>query len=108
MTKANEFYLKMKELKLVPDVETYNSLIKMAIHNPRLQTDNDRYNSIIDYLNEMKREGVTPNLRTFNSSLYGLTKIPRFPKSLSTALSIIKEMKILNIRKFTIHEALLL
>ena len=84
---------------MVPDIETYNILIKNLMHQKAYNSTIDALESIINMVKLISKHGLTPNLRTFNSVLYSFSKVGLSKKIPSTTLQILQEMKLLNIGK---------
>lgn len=85
----------MKGNQIRLDLTSYNYLLRSTCSIK--ESHEARWEFIIDHLKEMKENGLTPNLRTFNSVFYALRRNGITENTLSLSLSVLAEMKRLNI-----------
>jgi len=81
----------MKQNNILLDLTTYNYLIRSTCFIK--QSYETRWQFIIECLQEMKKNSIQPNLRTFNSILYTLRRCSLYEHGPTLALSILNEMK---------------
>ncbi|CAN2388403.1 mitochondrial [Pristimantis euphronides] len=92
-TQAFSMYTDLLNNRLTGDVYTFNALILAA---PETRTElKDKSALIMELLNHMEQQKVTPNLLTFNSVMKSFRKIGPAVKGL--AMQTLMEMKALNI-----------
>jgi hypothetical protein len=84
---------------LVPDIETYNALLKFQTYNKKYTSLMDAYDGTMSLLKTISTNGVTPNLRTFTNLLFSFAKMGRIRKIPLMTINVLKEMEMLNIRK---------
>jgi hypothetical protein len=109
----------MKNHNLVPDLNTMNELIRLiayisssSVYNKKDDSTNKteplvekkseltidkKIEIIMEKLNEIKKYELTPNLLTFNNTLFVIKSFGLNQKSIPLALNILKEMELLNI-----------
>ncbi|XP_061582407.1 small ribosomal subunit protein mS39 [Cololabis saira] len=91
--KAFSTYTDMLNNRLTADVHIFNALISAA---PDLRDKyNERWDLVVELLNQMTQQKVRPNLLTFNSVLKALRKCGYLAKT--HALHALNEMKMLGI-----------
>ena len=88
---------KMKNEKMVPDIETLNLIIRNLMYQKVYNSPTEAIEKTIDMLKYISENGIVPNIRTFNNTLYSLSQMGRNIEIPSVSLSILKEMKLLNI-----------
>ncbi len=88
--RAYFFYELMRENNLQPNVETYNSLIKI-VHYLR-ESSETRWLLIEELLNHMKDQKIRPNLFTLNAILEQITKFGLWKYSKNLAQKTLVEM----------------
>ncbi|XP_033829986.1 pentatricopeptide repeat domain-containing protein 3, mitochondrial [Periophthalmus magnuspinnatus] len=92
-SRAFGFYTDMLNNRVTGDVHIFNALISAA---PEVREKyNDRWDLIVELLNQMKQQKVPPSLQTFNSVLKSLRRCGYLAKSHS--LNTLSEMKALGI-----------
>ena len=84
---------------MVPDIETYNIILRNLMYQKNYNSTKDAFETIMNMVKLISKQGLVPNLRTFNSILYSISKIGRSKIVPNTALKILEEMKLLNIGK---------
>ncbi|XP_036291818.1 pentatricopeptide repeat domain-containing protein 3, mitochondrial isoform X4 [Pipistrellus kuhlii] len=90
---ALNMYAELLNNRLHADVYTFNSLIEAtAAMNEKFD---EKWNNILELLNQMVAQKVTPNLQTFNTILKCLRRFYAFGKS--PALQTLREMKAIGI-----------
>ncbi|XP_076332444.1 small ribosomal subunit protein mS39 [Tachypleus tridentatus] len=95
VAKAYDLYKKMQEKQIPANTETYNSLLALV---PFLREKSDsRWTLVLEFLENMKRESLLPNIGTFNAVLEVLSKFGLWHSAKPLALKVIAEMKQLNI-----------
>ena len=87
----------MNSKKLVPDVETYNAVIKNILSERIFSFTQEAFDRTMNILVTMSQQGIKPNLKTFNSFLSSISKMGNSKLIPRTALEVLKEMKLLNI-----------
>ncbi|XP_013778914.1 protein PTCD3 homolog, mitochondrial-like [Limulus polyphemus] len=93
--RAYDLYQKMQEKQIPANTETYNSLLTLV---PFLREGSDgRWSLALEFLENMKRERLFPNIGTFNALLEILSKFGLWRSAKPLALKVMAEMKLLNI-----------
>jgi hypothetical protein len=92
-----QHYTEMKQLNLVPDLNTMNSLIKSIQLAPIAEYDK-KVEQMMERLNEMRTYGIKPNLHTFNNCLSLLKSFGMNVKVVPIALNVFKEMELVNVK----------
>ncbi|KAJ0050143.1 hypothetical protein NL108_013156, partial [Boleophthalmus pectinirostris] len=91
--RAFDFYTDMLNNRVTGDVHIFNALISAATEVR--EKYNDRWDLIVELLNQMKQQQISPSLHTFNSVLKSLRRCGFLAKSHS--LHTLSEMKALGI-----------
>ncbi|CAL1614386.1 unnamed protein product [Knipowitschia caucasica] len=92
-SRAFHFYTDMLNNRVTGDVHIFNALISAA---PEVREKyQDRWDLVVELLNEMKQQKVCPTLQTFNAALRALRRCGFLSKTL--ALHTLSEMKALGI-----------
>lgn len=87
----------MQDLGFKPDLSTCNELIKLTKHMKI--TNKGKMDHIMQLLVAIKTNGITPNLCTFNNTLYTICSFGIDQESVVFTLNILKEMEFLKIGK---------
>lgn len=92
---AIKHYKEMQDLGFKPDLSTCNELIKLTKHMKI--TNKGKMDHIMQLLVAIKTNGITPNLCTFNNTLYTICSFGIDQESVVFTLNILKEMEFLKI-----------
>lgn len=92
---AMKYYKEMQEKGLKPDLSTYNEIIKIIKYEN--QTNEQKTESIMNVLTEIKNNNLRPNLTTFNYALATISNFGSDQNSIVFALNVLKEMEFLKI-----------
>lgn len=92
---AIRLFKEMKEKGLKPDLSTCNEIIRLTRYTKTNNKGKSDY--IMEILNEIKTNGLVPNLHTFNSCLLTVCSYGADPEAAIFGLNILKEMEMLKI-----------
>ncbi|KAH9499243.1 hypothetical protein Btru_004520 [Bulinus truncatus] len=92
---AMDLYREMKAANMIADVLTYNILLSVASLD--VETLDDFILESETLLKDMAASGVKPNAQTFNAVLYSCNRTARWSGCRKFALSVLSEMKALDI-----------
>ena len=81
----------MRQGQISLDLTTYNYLLRStSLIKESYET---RWQFVVDHLQEMKENGIQPNLRTFNAILFTLRRCSLFERGPTLALAVLNEMR---------------
>lgn len=89
--KAFKIYSEMIENKIPVTQQTFTYLLQIAAFSE--ETYQDKWNKIIQLLNDMETLGISPTLETFNGVFSSLVRMIRFRKCKQLTHSVLNEMK---------------